>query len=731
VALPELFEAQVARTPEATAVVFEDTTLSYAELDARANRLAHRLVRLGVGPECPVGLLMERSVDLVVAELGIVKAGGAYVPVDVRAPASRMRLLLAETAASVLLTDRRWEATAQEVHGGHLVVVDADLSLLDEPADAPVVGVYPDSLVYVMYTSGSTGTPKGVAVRHRDVVALAFDRCFTGGGHERVLLHSPQAFDASTYELWVPLLNGGQVVVAPPGDLDGDVLGRVVTEHGVTGLFLTSGLFRMVAQESPECLSGTREVWTGGEIVPAAAMRRVLQACPGLVVVDVYGPTETTTYATARDMSTVDAVPDVVPIGRPLDNMQVYVLDAWLRPVHIGAPGELYVAGAGLARGYLHRSGLTAQRFVACPFGGPGARMYRTGDVVRWTIEGELEFLGRVDEQVKIRGFRIEPGEIEAVLASHPGVAQVAVLAREDQPSVKRLVAYVVPAAGGMVDPAELRVYAGTVLPEYMVPAAFVVLDGLPLNRNGKVDRRALPAPEFDPAADYVAPGTEAERVLADIWAAVLGVERVGVEDNFFELGGDSILSIQVISRARQAGLDLLPRDIFRYPTVAALVMSMTEVASVVAEQGSVSGGVVLTPIQHWFFETNPVCPERFDQSVLVELTEGLDEQALRGALDAVLAHHDALRMWFECLEGYWRQVNAPVEPVDVLHLCCLIWVPGSGRCCLWWCITWWWMGCPGGSCWRIWRPPTGRWWMGKPCGWGPRRRRFGSGHSG
>ncbi|MCA1682225.1 MAG: amino acid adenylation domain-containing protein, partial [Actinobacteria bacterium] len=398
-ALPELFEAQVARTPDETAVVFEGVELSYAELNARANRLAHRLVRLGVRPECSVGLLVERSVDLVVAELAIVKAGGAYVPLDVRAPASRMRLLLAETGASVLLTDRTWEATAQEVHGGHLVVVDADPSLFDEPAHAPVVGPHPDSLVYVMYTSGSTGVPKGVAVRHRDVVALAFDRCFTGGGHERVLLHSPLAFDASTYELWVPLLNGGQVVVAPPGDLDTASLRQVITDCGVTGLWLTAGLFRLIAQDAPDCLARVREVWTGGDVVAPAAVRRVLQACPGLVVVDGYGPTETTTFATSYRISTSEPVPETVPIGRPLDNMRAYVLDAALGPVPVGVAGELYVAGAGLARGYFNRSGLTAERFVACPFGAPGSRMYRTGDRVRWTTEGELEFLGRADEQ--------------------------------------------------------------------------------------------------------------------------------------------------------------------------------------------------------------------------------------------------------------------------------------------------------------------------------------------
>src|SRR5947209_5149313 len=318
---------------------------------------------------------MERSVDVVVAVLGIVKAGGAYLPVDVRAPVERMRLVLAEAGASVLISDRVWEQTAREVHDGQLVVVDADASWTEESVEAPVVGVWPDSLVYAEYTSGSTGVPKGVAVRHRDVVALAFDRRFTGEAHRRVLVHSPLAFDASTYELWVPLLNGGQVVVAPPSDLDVDTLRRMVTEHQVTALWLTSGLFRMVAQESPECLSGVGEIWTGGDVVPAGAVRRVLWACPGLVVVDGYGPTETTTFATSYRMSDVESVPELVPIGAPLDNMRVYVLDADLRPVPPGVPGELFIAGAGLSRGHLNRAGLTAARFVACPFGVSGSRM--------------------------------------------------------------------------------------------------------------------------------------------------------------------------------------------------------------------------------------------------------------------------------------------------------------------------------------------------------------------
>ncbi|MBV8997201.1 MAG: AMP-binding protein, partial [Pseudonocardiales bacterium] len=319
------------------------------------------------------------------------------------------------------------------------------------------------------------------------------------------------------------------------------------------------------------------------------------------------------------------------------------------------------------------RPGLTAERFVACPFGPVGARMYRTGDLVRWTIEGELDFIGRTDEQVKVRGFRIELGEVEFVLGQHLGVAEVVVVAREDQPGVKRLVAYVVPAIGAVVDVGELRVLAGAMLPEYMVPAAFVVVDRLPLSPNGKLDRKALPAPDFGVVAgvDFVPPRTDAERVLADIWSDVLGVERVGVENNFFELGGDSILSLQVVSRARQVGLGLLPRDVFAHPTVASLAMSVAGVRqSVVAEQGPVSGMVVLTPIQQWLLETNPEYPQHFDQSVLVELTAGLDGSALRHALEVILVHHDALRMRFEYIEGGWQQNNAPVESVAVLHRC-------------------------------------------------------------
>ncbi|HXL95320.1 MAG TPA: amino acid adenylation domain-containing protein, partial [Streptosporangiaceae bacterium] len=490
----DLFTTQARRTPHAPAIISGSTQLTYAELDTATNQLAHLLAGLGVGREDRVGVLAERSAEQVIAVLAVLKAGAAYLPVDTRAPAGRMRQLLAQAGASIIVCDQAWQATAAGL--GRAVLVDTAALAASGAAVPPAVAADPADLAYVTFTSGSTGTPKAVAVQNRDVAALAADRRFADGAHQRVLLHSPLAFDASTYELWVPLLSGGTVVVAPPGDLDPATVRRMITGHGVTALWLTSGLFRMIAQDAPEALAGAQEVWTGGDVVPAAAIRQVLAACPALTIVDGYGPTETTTFATSYPMPAPGTVPDLVPIGRPLDNMQVYVLDRGLRPVPPGIPGQLYIAGAGLARGYLGQPGLTAQKFIACPFGAPGSRMYATGDLARWTGDGQLEFSGRADEQVKIRGFRIEPGEIETALTAHPAIGGAAVIAREDTPGRKQLAAYLVPAPGGADVPSagDLRGWLAATLPDYMIPAAFVTLDVLPLTPSGKLDRRALPA---------------------------------------------------------------------------------------------------------------------------------------------------------------------------------------------------------------------------------------------
>ncbi|MGI5499876.1 amino acid adenylation domain-containing protein [Lentzea sp. CA-135723] len=662
VAVTALFAEQVRRTPGAEAVAGDGASLTYAQLDARANRLAHHLLRLGVSAEEPVALLLSRSPEIVVAELAVLKAGGAYVPLDVRAPADRLALLLKENGAGIVLTDQAWHATAAQIHDGPVVVLDAD-DLTAEPSTAPDVVVHPDQLAYVMYTSGSTGVPKGVAVRHRDVTDLVRDRRFARPAHDRVLLHSAPAFDATTYELWVPLLRGGAVVVAPAGDLDADRLRELIARHRLTGLWLTAGLFRVVAQDDPGCLAGLHEVWTGGDVVPGAAVRQVLGACPGIVVVDGYGPTETTTFATSHRMTDAAAVGDVVPIGRPLDGMRVRVLDESLTPVPVGVPGELFIAGDGLARGYAGRPGLTAARFVADPFGASGERMYRTGDLVRWRADGAVEFVGRTDDQVKIRGFRVEPGEVDTALAAHPGVAQSVTVVRLDDSGRKRLVTYL-----SFVDEqVEVAEFLGQRLPDYLVPTAFVVVDALPLNASGKVDRGALPDPVWAASAGHVAPAEGTEALLASIWADLLGLDRVGARDNFFELGGDSILSIQVVSRARRAGLTLAPGDLFRHPTVAALAAVTGVAGPATADQGRVSGDVPLTPVQRWLFATNPGHPEHFTQSLVVELAPGVDTEALRRALAALVEHHDALRMRFERTDSGWRQHNAPVERAEVL----------------------------------------------------------------
>ncbi|MFE1929243.1 non-ribosomal peptide synthase/polyketide synthase [Streptomyces sp. NPDC059474] len=671
VPLPEstvagLFADRVRSAPDATALDGAAGPVSYRELDARANRLAHRLIGHGIGPERPVAVLMDRSVELVVALLAVVKAGGVYVPLDTRAPEDRLRSVLAEAGAELLLTDRAWERTAADIAdaGRTLVVESGDGD--DGPSEPPSVALSPDNALYLMFTSGSTGRPKGVAVRHRDVTALVADRAFAG--HDRVLVHSPQAFDASTYELWVPLLRGGRAVLAPAGDVDADTVRRAIAEHGVSCLWLTAGLFRLLAQEAPEALRGAREVWTGGEAVPPGAVRRVLAACPELTVMDGYGPTETTTFATRRPFRAGEALPRSLPIGRPLDNTRAYVLDGALQPQPPGIPGELYIAGAGVARGYHGRPGATAERYVADPFGPPGSRMYRTGDIVAWTDDGELRFQGRADDQLKVRGFRIEPGEIEAALARHEAVAQAVVaLARVGDRTL--LTGYAVPVHGAELPGAgELRAFLGGLLPDYMVPSAFVTLDALPLTRNSKVDRRKLPSPDPDAAgtAGYVAPHTDTERTLAEIWGTLLGRERVGAEDNFFHLGGDSILSIQVASRARQAGLALTPRELFRHPTIASLATVTTPTAAPAADTGPVTGEVPLTPIQHWFFGMRTARPGHFNQSVVVELQRDPDLPALRAALDALLVHHDALRMRFEPgADGSPRQYCPPPEPTS------------------------------------------------------------------
>lgn len=575
----DLFEAQVAACPDALAVVSSSASYTYAELDARATRLAGLLVDAGVTPDAPVVLVMRRSADVPVAVLGVAKAGGFYVPVPSGFSVSRMRWVLATTGACVVLTDA---VTRAHEFFGHVpdevlvLQIDGELA---EPGSPVPANVHPGQLLYTMYTSGSTGQPKGVGITHGNVVAFVSDERWREVDRESVLAHSPHAFDPSTYEMWLPLLSGGQVVVPPPGPLDASALDQI---GSVGSAVFAAALFNVLAEEATTELGRMRLVWSGGDVVSPTGIRKLLNQRPDIVVGNAYGATETTVISTWYPMSSRMEITEPVPVGAPMDNTRVYVLDGSLQPVPAGVAGELYVAGAGLARGYLGRPDLTAERFVANPFDPAGDRMYRTGDVGRWRADGNLEFLGRVDDQVKVRGFRVEPGEIESVLTSHPAVAQAVVIPHQDRPGNVRLVAYVVAAmADQPPTPETLRVALAGVLPDYMVPSAFAVLDRWPLTTNGKLDKTALPKPEYSSSAVWLAPRTPDETVLCGLFGDVLGRSGVGVDDNFFELGGHSLLATRLIGRIRavmNAEVDV--RTVFASPTVAALVRHLKPVKS-------------------------------------------------------------------------------------------------------------------------------------------------------
>ncbi|ROO88886.1 amino acid adenylation domain-containing protein [Actinocorallia herbida] len=558
------FAASVAADPDAVALRYAGTSITYAELDERATRLARRLRAAGAGPETPVAMLLERGPDVVAATLAVLKTGGYYVPIHHSYPPERRAWALEESGAPVLLLD---EAFADPGFVPSVRTLRVDLP--GEEGDADLPGpAGPDSLAYAIFTSGSTGLPKRVGVAHREVAALASDGQ-VGEGHERVLVFSAHAFDASTYEIWTPLLNGGTAVIAPPGDLDAAGFAEIAAAERVTGSFVTTSLFNLLAAERPEAFAPLRRLHTGGEAGNARAMRAVMAACPDLELANVYGPTETTTYVAFQPMRDHLGDRAAPPLGGPMDDTVLHVLDAALRPVPEGVTGELYVSGAGLARGYLGRAALTAERFVACPAGPPGARMYRTGDLVRWR-DGLLEYVDRADFQVKIRGFRIELGEIEAALGAHPYVARAAVLAREDGPGGKRLVAYAVPHEGLSPEPDDLRAYLAAQLPSYMVPVAVVVLDAFPLNGSGKLDRAALPAPGFTLTGRPAA--TPDEERLCAVFAEILGLDTVAADVGFFDLGGDSIAALRLASRAKEAGFDVTPRMVFTHQTVAGLL---------------------------------------------------------------------------------------------------------------------------------------------------------------
>jgi amino acid adenylation domain-containing protein/non-ribosomal peptide synthase protein (TIGR01720 family) len=640
-----VFEERAARLPHAIAVVAGDTRLSSQDLNAHANRIAHRLRRLGVSPETPVGLLVERSAELVAGLLGIMKAGGAYVPLDPALPAERVRVVLAEAGAGIVVADPHLCGGLPE---GVVTLDPRDPGLGREPAGNLAGGAGPDHLAYVMFTSGSTGTPKGVGITHANL--LAYTRSISGvmdlpDGAEYATV-STFAADLGHTVVFPALCTGGVLHVIPRELADDpDALAGHLASHAIDCLKIVPSQLRALLDAArPEAILPARWLVLGGEAPPPDLARRVAALAPRCRVLNHYGPTEATVGALTHTVDTArgDAV---VPLGHPLPHTQAHVLDDRLRPTAMYEVGEIYLGGSGVARGYVGRPALTAERFVPDPFAAvPGARLYRTGDRARRLADGTLSFVGRGDQQVKLRGYRIEPGEVEAVLRDLPDVTDAAVVVRADQPGSPRLVAYVV-ATGPSAS--ELRDHCAAHLPGYMVPAAFVLLARLPLTPNGKLSRSDLPAPALHEATPYARPRTADEETLAGIWARVLGVPQVGRDDSFFALGGDSILSIQVVARAAQAGLTLTPPLLFRHPTIASLAPRLGHGADgpAVAEQGLVTGPVPPTPIQRWFLDHYLLAAQHYNQALLVEPREPLDTVALETGLRTLVSHHDALRL--------------------------------------------------------------------------------------
>ncbi|MEA5506597.1 amino acid adenylation domain-containing protein [Halotia wernerae UHCC 0503] len=711
----ELFEAQVEKTPNAVAVVFGEQKLTYRELSYRANQLAHHLQTLGVKPEVLVGICVERSLEMIVGMLGILKAGGAYVPLDPSYPQERLNYILSDSRVSILLTTENL-IEQLPTHEAKVLCLDTQWEAISSHSQANLGSdVQSSNLAYVIYTSGSTGKPKGVLVTHQNLVnhSSAIARKFHLTSLDKVLQFAALSFDVAIEEIFPSWLSGATVVLRPHqmfaafAEFVEFINAQSLTVLNLPAAFWHEWVLDLSQSQKflPRCL---RLVVVGSEQVRWERLA-IWQKYVGsqIKLLNAYGPTEATITATVYepDLRRLENQTGGVPIGRPIDNTQVYILDSNLQPVPVGVVGELYIAGAGVARGYLNRPELTQEKFITNPFG--DAKLYKTGDLARYLNDGNIEFIGRIDNQVKIRGFRIELGEIESVLNTHPQVKQAIVIAREDNPGNKRLVAYIVansntldstpdflpygekstknltpqpPSLQGnmeiskplssqergldrgfsnLLDTQQLHSELKQKLPNYMVPSAFVMLDALPLTPNGKVDRKALPAPDQNTAIDVVSPSTSTQEILAKIWAEVLGVEQLSIYDNFFELGGDSILSIQVVTRANEAGLVLTPKQLFQYQTIADLSTVVATNTTVTAEQGLVTGTVPLTPIQQWFFEQNLPNPAHYNQSVMLEVSPDLKPELVEQVLQQLLIHHDALRLRFTLSASDIVQFNA------------------------------------------------------------------------
>ncbi|MGQ3482117.1 amino acid adenylation domain-containing protein, partial [Paenibacillus sp. TY11] len=690
--LSTLFEEQAARTPDQAAVLFGAETLTYGELNERANRLARTLRAEGVEADQPVGILVQRSLEMIVGIYAILKAGGAYVPIDPEYPADRIRFMLEDSGARLVLTQSHLAEQASLSFDGKMLILDGkDIYHENGSNLEPLAG--PRHVAYVIYTSGSTGKPKGVMVEHHSVInrVLWMHDRYGLSEEDTILQKTAFTFDVSVWELfWWSIVGLKVSLLSVGGEKNPEDIMETIARDGVSTMHFVPAMlhaFLEYVEQQPlkvvQAKLGTlKHVFASGEALPpqhVARFQRLVSGIAGAKLINLYGPTEATVDVSYFDCEPTEAYA-IIPIGKPIQNIRLYIVKEGTEQLQpIGVAGELCISGVGVARGYLNRPELTAEKFVADPFASGEAgyeRMYRTGDLARWMPDGNIEYLGRIDHQVKIRGYRIELGEVESQLQKVEFVREAVVIARADEAGQKQMVAYYV--AGQNIDVSELRSELGRKLPSYMVPSYFVQLERMPLSPNGKIDRKALPAPEgnLQRGVDYTEPRTAPERALVAVWQSVLGVKTIGILDNFFDLGGDSIKAIQIASRVFQTGYKLDMKDLFQYPTVATLAPHICEVSRI-THQGEVSGETVLLPIQHWFFSQERERPQHFNQDVMLYNAAGFDETAVRRVMDNIVKHHDALRtVFYKTPSGYeaWtRSVEEgslyTLETTDFLEL--------------------------------------------------------------
>ena len=646
--LHTLFEKQVERTPMSTALVYKDMKMSYQTLNKKANQLAHYLIQRGVQPEEIIGISMERSFDLIIAIFAVLKAGGAYVPLDPAFPQERLAFMVSDTKLRFILTQRKFKQVLAEIPAEKIAMESQWPEIEAESVENPAVKITPQNMCYVIYTSGSTGWPKGVMVQHDSAIILAYDyiKEFKPGPSKRFLQFFSYSFDGSVGDFFMTLFKGASLyLVAKEESTPDSGLVKLIQRHKITNAYLPPSILAVLRSEDFPDLA---TVASGGDVCTPELVRK--WADKNRKYYNGYGPTETTVCATLYLTNHLSKDANSVPIGKPIPHYRTYILDKYLNPVPIGVSGELYIGGKGVTRGYLNRPDLTAEKFLPDPYSKEdGARMYASGDLCRYLPDGNIEFLGRIDQQVKIRGFRIELGEIESALLNHPAVNETVVLAKGPAGN-KQLVAYLVTQKMQKPSISDLRDFLKNRLPEYMIPAYFMFLDKMPVSAVGKIDRRQLPEPELSRDSlkeKFVAASDEREKILVDIWKELLNLDMVGIKDNFFELGGDSILSIQMIARARQRGLHITPKQLFETPTIEGLAASAGTAPIVHAEQETVSGPLTLTPIQRYFFEQNLSNPHHWNQSLMLEVSAPLDTDVLLQVVRALIRQHDVLRLRF------------------------------------------------------------------------------------